>query len=167
MVFVPIVKSSNPVPNIHPGIHADLLINGEYAGFLGKLHPQLEQACSINKTFVFELNFDLIYENSIRQIEMIQIPKYPSIHRDLAVIVDKNLPVSDLIKAVKIGGKKQLVNTSIFDVYVGEGVEENKKSVAMSLEFRSNEKTLETSEVDKAIQRILKYLERELQAKLR
>ncbi len=162
-----IVKSTNPVPNIHPGIHADVLINGKYAGFLGKLHPQLEQAFSLNKTFVFELDFDLIYENSIGHIEMVQIPKYPSINRDLAVIVDKDLPVADLLKAVKVGGKKQLVNISIFDVYIGEGVEESKKSVAMSLEFRSNEKTLETSEVDKAIQRILKYLERELQAKLR
>lgn len=162
-----IVTSSNPVPNMHPGIHADLLIAGEYAGFLGKLHPQLEQVSSINKTFVFELDFDLIYQHTLKAIEMVEIPKYPSINRDLAVIIDKDLPVSKLVKAVKVGGKKQLTNISIFDVYVGEGVAEDKKSVAMALEFRSNEKTLETAEVDKAIHRILKYLERELDAKLR
>ncbi|MBI9010410.1 MAG: phenylalanine--tRNA ligase subunit beta [Tenericutes bacterium] len=162
-----IVKTTHKIDSMHPGIHADLLIKGEYIGFLGKLHPEVEHKNSINKTFVFELSFDKLVEYNDTEIEMTEIPRFPSVQRDLAIIIDKDIPVSELVAEVRKAGKKQLKTIDIFDLYLGENLGENKKSVALSLEFRSNEKTLETQEVDVAINRILKQLETTLNANLR
>jgi|AntAceMinimDraft_18_1070375.scaffolds.fasta_scaffold01470_7 phenylalanyl-tRNA synthetase beta chain len=162
-----IVKTKHNLDSMHPGIHAELYINNDYIGFLGKLHPELESKNSINKTFVFELSFDKLVTYNNTDIEMTEIPKFPSVKRDLALIIDKDIQVSNLVSEIKKSGKKQLKNVEIFDLYLGDNIGENKKSVALSLEFRSNEKTLETKEVDIAINRILKQLESKMDAKLR
>ena len=162
-----IEKSTHLLASMHPGIHADLYINDEFSGYLGKLHPELENQESINKTYVFELELDKLVDNNFTEIEMQEIPKFPSVNRDLALILDKDIPVSELLKEVKIAGKKQLVNVEVFDLYLGENIGLDKKSIALSLEFMSKENTLEASEVDTAINRILNHLETKLNAKLR
>jgi len=162
-----VVKTSHNLNSMHPGIHADLIIAGQYAGFLGKLHPELEKKNNLNKTYVFELDFDLIAKTTIYALEMKEIPKYPEINRDLAVILSKDIEAKELINVVKVAGKKQLKKVEIFDIYEGENIDSDKKSVALSLKFQSLEKTLETEEVEKAIARILKQLDSKLNAKLR
>jgi phenylalanyl-tRNA synthetase beta chain len=162
-----IVKTTHNLDSMHPGIHAEVYIKGDYIGFLGKLHPEVERENNINKTFVFELLLDKLVEYNTSEIEMTEIPKFPSIQRDLALIINKDIQVSELVSEVRKAGKKQLRNIEIFDLYFGDGIGKDKKSVALSLEFRSNEKTLETKEVDIAINRILKQLETNMDAKLR
>ncbi len=162
-----IIKAKNTIKTMHPGIHAELYINNEYVGFLGKLHPQIEHNVGINKTYVFELKLEILNENYNLDLVMNDIPKYPEVTRDLAIVIDKEIMIETLIKEVKKAGKKTLKSVDIFDVYQGENIDDDKKSVALSLVLQSNEKTLETKEVDIVINRILKQLELSLNAVLR
>ena len=162
-----IVKAKNKIKSMHPGIFAELYINKEYAGLIGKLHPQIEHNLNINKTFVFELKLEILDKYHELDILMKEIPKYPAVTRDLAVLVDKNLEALEIIKVVKKAGKKTLKSVEIFDLYEGENIESSKKSIALKLILQSKEKTLEASEVEIVVNRILKNLEKELQATLR
>ncbi len=162
-----IVKTEKPISKMHPGICADLLISNEYIGYIGKLHPQKEFDLSIDKTYVFELNFEMLSKFYQTNIIMQDIPKYPTVSRDLAIVVGSDIQASDVIKEAKIAGKKTLKQLEIFDVYQGKNVDVNEKSIAMSLTFQNSEKTLETKEIDIIVNRILKHLEKTINAKLR
>ncbi len=159
--------SDKHLADIHPGIHADIYIGEEYIGFTGRLHPQKEHELGIGSTFLFELNLDKITEYANKEIMYTEIPKFPSVKRDLALIINRDIPASRIIEEVKVAGKKTLINVDIFDVYQDEKILDEKKSVALTLELQNVEKTLETSEVETVIARILKHLEKTLDARLR
>ncbi len=162
-----IKKASEPLPTMHPGMTADLYINKQYIGYLGKLHPQKEMDLGINKTFVFELDYDKLAELYEPNLVMQPVPKYPSVSRDLALVVDRDLEAQAIIDQVIFAGKKTLKDVSIFDLYQGDKIEPDKKSIALSLVLQNPEKTLESSEVDQIIERILKHLDKTLNAKIR
>jgi len=162
-----IIKASKPLPTMHPGIVADVYFNEEYIGYFGKLHPQKELDLSLEKTFVFELDFEKLTAAFNDDIIMQDIPKYPSVSRDLAIVINKDIEASQIISEVKSAGKKTLKEVEIFDLYQGPGIDDTKKSVALSLTLSNNEKTLETKEVDIIVDRILKQLEKVFDAKLR
>ncbi len=162
-----ILESKNSIPSLHPGIYADVFLENEYLGFIGKLHPKKEQMLGVKNTFVFELNLDIIASNYNLDLVMTNIPKYPAVTRDLAIVIAKDVPVSELVKEVKIAGKKTLKEVEIFDLYQGENIDQDKKSVALSLTLQSNEKTLEAKEVDVVVNRVIKHLSLTLNAKLR
>jgi phenylalanyl-tRNA synthetase beta chain len=158
----------NDIPNLHPGISADIYLGGTYAGWIGKLHPEEEKRLGVSNVFVFELKLDLLY-NAYDLVEMDyqEISKYPSVSRDIAIVVDQSIDSATLISTVEKISSNSLKNVSVFDVYQGEHLDEGKKSIAMSLVFENKEKTLETSEVDQMVDRIVSALEREHQAVLR
>ena len=162
-----IIASKNTVASMHPGIYADVYIANNYIGFLGKLHPQKEYSMGVNKTFVFELNFGLLAEHNKLDLVFEEIPKYPEVTRDLAIVLDQSITINRLLEEVKVAGKKTLVNLELFDIYQGENIEESKKSVALKLTLQNSEKTLEAKEVDVVINRILKHLKETLDAELR
>ena len=164
---VTIIPAKNHLNSMHPGIYAEVYISGEYAGFLGKLHPQKEYDLSINKTFVFELQFDLLAKYHDLNLVMQDIPKYPSVQRDLAIVLDRTIPAKNIVDEVIKAGKNSLKNVDIFDVYQGDNLGDDKKSIALSLTLQNTEKTLEAKEVDVVIERILKHLEKTLNAVLR
>jgi len=162
-----IESAQNPVKPMHPGMTADIYIEDEYVGFIGKLHPQKEYDLSINKTFVFELNFDLIESHYHLDLLMESIPKYPSVSRDIAIVVGTEIMAETILKEVKVAGKNALQDVHIFDLYEGDKIEANKKSIALSLTLQNPDKTLESKEVEIVINRIIKHLEEKLQASLR
>lgn len=162
-----IESAPNPVKPMHPGMTADIYIEEEYVGFIGKLHPQKEYDLSINKTFVFELNFDLIENHYHLDLLMESIPKYPSVSRDIAIVVGKEILAETILKEVKVAGKNALKDVHIFDLYEGDKIDVNKKSIALSLTLQNPDKTLESKEVEIVINRIIKHLEKKLQASLR
>ena len=162
-----IIKAKNKIASMHPGIYAELYIENKYVGLIGKLHPQKEHDLDVNKTYIFELSLDEITKNYNLDLIMEEIPKYPAVTRDLALVLNKDIMIDSLIKEVKLAGKKTLKSVDIFDVYEGDNIDDDKKSVALSLVLQSNEKTLEAKEVDIVINRILKQLETKLNAKLR
>lgn len=162
-----IEAAPNPVKPMHPGMTADIYIEDEYVGFIGKLHPQKEYDLSIDKTFVFELNFDLIETHYHLDLLMESIPKYPSVSRDIAIVVGKEILAETILKEVKVAGKNALQDVHIFDLYEGDKIDEDKKSIALSLTLQNPDKTLESKEVEIVINRIINHLEKTLQASLR
>ncbi len=156
------------IPNLHPGISANLLVNGQKIGWLGKLHPEEEKAINVKNVYVFELELNGIFDAFDKtKKQYVPINKFPSVIRDIAVVVDKDIQAKSLIETVNNISSQSLKSVDIFDVYQGEHLENHLKSIAMTLKFENKEKTLETEEVDSMIKRIIKALEEKHKAKLR
>ena len=153
--------------NIHPGKCASILVGEKEIGYLGAIHPKYQKEHSLNETYVFELNFDLLLELSEEAIKYTPVSKYPSITRDLAIICNKNIKASDIASLIKQTGKKILVDVSLFDLYEDESIGLENKQLAYKLTFCDSEKTLESADVEKVIKSILNRLEFTYQAKLR
>ncbi|MBV35632.1 MAG: phenylalanine--tRNA ligase subunit beta [Rickettsiales bacterium] len=159
--FVPSEKSI-----LHPGQSADIRYQGKTVGYVGKLHPQTQQTVDLDlDAFVFEIDIDVLSERELPKFT--PLLKFPSIRRDLAVIVDESVKGGELIDfIVKIGGKL-LTDAFIFDIYKGEHLEQGKKSVALAMTLRHPEKTLEDAEINKVVDKVVAGLEEQYQAVLR
>ena len=96
-----------------------------------------------------------------------EISKFPSIKKDIAVVVDKNIESLEIAKAIKKAGGSNLVNVEIFDVYEGKGIEDGKRSLAFSLTFTAFDKTLADEEINPLLEKIIKTLEEQFKATLR
>ncbi len=152
---------------LHPGQTAEILSpDGEKIGWLGMLHPNLEKQLGFDtQIFLFELDQSLLLNK--RKIKFKPLSKYPSVRRDLALIVKEDVSASEIIKCIKDSAEPSLQDVSIFDIYRGKGVEEGSKSVALSLLMQDNTQTLTDSEVDAIVGRLLTLLTNEKNAKLR
>lgn len=159
--------SSKALPNLHPGISAVLSIKGREIGFLGKLHPEEEHKIGVKDIYVCELQLSEIIELSDKNEQLYQeITKYPSIKRDIAILVNNDITAEEIINTINKTSKKLLKSVDIFDVYIDKSLV-GKKSIALTLEFLSPNRTLETKEVDNQIDKILENLKQDLNAELR
>ena len=95
------------------------------------------------------------------------IPQYPSVSRDIALVMDESVPANDVCQKIIKSSNKLVKTTNIFDVYVGEHVEAGKKSVAINLTFQDDKKTLKEQEINEAMEKILKAVEKDFGAVLR
>lgn len=154
------LKSSN-FDYLHPYQQAVIIVNKETVGVIGKLHPRDHK----DDTFVFEINLDKLDGNSKTNYE--PISKYPNVERDIAFVISNDIKVGDVLEVIKQTAKKLLVNIELFDIYQGEHIKEGYKSVAVSLVFNDKQKTLESTEVDKLVLKIVKRLEFEFKAEIR
>ena len=152
---------------LHPGQSAKVLVEGKEVGFIGKLHPDVLERLEVNQDiFVGELDLgELLKLSEERKIVFRQIPKFPPVTRDIAVLVDLHVPVAEIERVIR-SSAKYLEKLKLFDVYTGKGIPEGKKSVAFSLVFRSLDKTLSDEEVNEIMNVIIKELEK-IGAKLR
>jgi phenylalanyl-tRNA synthetase beta chain len=162
MMFSPAQHSA-----LHPGQTAEILSpNRENIGWLGMLHPNLEKQLGFDtQVFLFELDQDLLLNKRIPVFR--SLSKYPSVRRDLALIVKEDVSASELINCIKSSAEAALQDVNIFDIYRGKGVEEGSKSVALSLIMQDNTQTLTDSEIDAIVSRLLTLLNNEMNAKLR
>lgn len=157
------------INHMHPGRTAIITDNNnEEIGYVGEIHPQIASNYNI-ETKVY---FGVLYLDSLLQLANFDIsykplPKFPSMQRDIAMLVKDEINVKQIEKIIKEKGGKLLDNVNLFDVYKGEQIEKGYKSVAYSISFRSNEKTLTDEEVNAPMKKILKELEDKLQAQLR
>jgi phenylalanyl-tRNA synthetase beta chain len=151
---------------LHPGQTARILKDGKSIGWLGKLHPKWQQQYSLSKsTYLFELDLDAI---SSRQIPSYQeVSKLLPIRRDLAVVLDENIAVGDVFSAIKKANISLILEVALFDLYQGQGVPENKKSLALSVLMHDTQKTLTDSDADTTITNLLQLLQNEFGATLR
>ena len=140
----------------NPYQSAYINVSGKKVGIIGKIHPN---TCE-DDIYVAEINLDILLSIRTGRIKYKEVNKYPNIKKDFAVIVDKNVLSSDLIKTIKKSGGKYLTNVEVFDVYVGSNIEDNKKSIAFSLTFEDTTRTLTDEEVmalfDKIIEDVVK-----------
>ncbi|MFL0802274.1 MAG: phenylalanine--tRNA ligase subunit beta [Agarilytica sp.] len=151
---------------LHPGQAAEIFINGQSVGVIGALHPGVLQKLDIPKaTYVFELTLDAVLQSSVASFT--PVSKFPEVARDLAVVVDRGLCVSELEKSITNGAGEYLKNLKVFDVYSGEGIDPQRKSVAFNLTFQHPSRTLNEEEINNPMASIVKQLEEEFDARLR
>ena len=139
------------IEDMHPGISAKIMIDRDEVGVIGRIHP------SINKDEIYlaELSLTKLYNKKAKTLKYKEASKYPDITKDVAFILDKNIINSDVEKEIKKQGTKILTNIEVFDLYQGEKIDKNKKSIAYSLTFNDYNKTLTEEEVDKVFRNII------------
>ncbi|ODN42645.1 phenylalanine--tRNA ligase subunit beta [Piscirickettsia litoralis] len=138
---------------LHPGQCAQVKVNGKCAGVIGALHPHLAQKLNVKgKAFLFELDLQAISAAKLPQAQALS--RYPSIKRDLALLVDEAINAADLIAAVTEVVPEQLQDARIFDVYQGEGIEKGQKSIALSLILQDLSRTLTEEDVAALIEKV-------------
>lgn len=153
---------------LHPGRSAEFILNGKSLGVFGEVHPKVLENYGLKKrAYVAELDFNLIVENTIDNYTYKALPKYPTMKRDFAFVMDRDLDSVELEKISKKYGKELLESFKVFDIYEGKNIEDDKKSVAFSLVFRAADRTLEESEVTEICEKIVAEIESEIEAKLR
>ncbi len=152
----------------HPGRCANVEINGEFIGTFGEIHPLVMENFEIkNRVICGEFDFNKIVEFSDEKITYVPLPKYPTSDRDLAILVDEDIMVSQIKEISKKEAGNLLEDFRVFDIYTGEQIQEGKKSIAFNMVFRSHEKTLKDQEVNEIIDKIVKSLTEEIGAILR
>jgi phenylalanyl-tRNA synthetase beta chain len=134
-------------------------------GWLGRLHPSLEKHYGVSNVFAFELVLDDAL--NAEKPKFASVPRFPSIKRDLSVLVEENVPVSALLNAVQDKLGRALSKVDVFDVYRGAGVGENSKSVSLSFELRHSDKTMTDDEAENLMSAARSVLESGFEAKLR
>lgn len=153
---------------MHPTRSADIYLCGEKIGFVGQVNSEILSAYDVEKPiYGGEINYGLLTKFFNGKIIAKPVSKFPTVERDLAVIVDENCLYEDVIDCIKFSGGKYLERVMLFDVYQGGQIESGKKSMAFNLVFVSLERTLSVEEVDGAIKKILKNLKGKLNAELR
>ena len=149
--------------NMHPGVCATILMDKEPIGIIGRVHPLINQ----DEIFVAELSMTKLYEKKVKQIKYKEVSKYPSIVKDLAFVVNKNISCKEIEDSIKKNGGRNLTNVDLFDLYTGKNIDSNYKSLAYSLTFNSNEKTLTIDEVDIIFKNIIDNVCKEYNCEIR
>ncbi|MGM7682492.1 phenylalanine--tRNA ligase subunit beta [Cytobacillus sp. Hm23] len=152
---------------LHPGRTAQILLDGDVLGIIGQLHPITQNELDLQETYVFELSLEKLLQAEVSELKYNLIPRFPSITRDIALVVNSEVAVGDLKKLIIESGGDLLKNVSIFDLYEGEHMEQGKKSVAFSLRYLDPERTLTDEEVTAVHENVLKAVEDQFDAKLR
>ncbi|MDD3818702.1 MAG: phenylalanine--tRNA ligase subunit beta [Actinomycetota bacterium] len=152
----------------HPRINGSIRINGKKMGIIGKIHPLLVMEAEINQdVYYMELNLDDFVNNIRKGKKYKPITSFPAIDIDLAIVVDEEIKNDDIVNEIKKCGSSLLKNVRLFDIYRGPQIEKNKKSMAYSLNFREDSRTLKDIEVEIIVKRILENLGKKFNAKIR
>ena len=153
---------------LHPGKTAVFKKGLDVLVTVGEVHPAVAEALGIKKKiYVFEADIDTLQKFAAKKFTLEALPKYPSISRDLAILVEHDTAAGDVEKVIVKSGGKFFKGVTLFDVYTGERIPADKKSLAFALEFRSNERTLKDEEADDAFKNILAAVEKDFGATLR
>lgn len=157
--------------HFHPGRTAALKLSGaggdETIGYVGQLHPDLQRELDLGDTFAAEISLAPLYELANSSIVYQPLPRYPAVERDLAVVVGREVTGEALLEAIRSAAGELLESSRVFDVYTGERLGADKKSVAIALVYRHPERTLTDEEVTEAHGRALAKLEQTFGAELR
>ena len=151
-----VVKDELP-KEFHPYQTAQISVNNDIVGIIGKLHPN----CTKDNVYVLEINLDKLLEKKTGKMKYKEISKFPSVKKDLAVVIDKDITSEEIAKQIKKLAGNLLLGSKIFDVYTGENIEENKKSIAYSLEFGAADRTLTDDEINAILEKIIAGLEKQ------
>ncbi|EKK07470.1 phenylalanine--tRNA ligase, beta subunit [Acinetobacter baumannii Naval-72] len=162
-VKVEYVRSERPW--LHPGQSAEILVDGQSIGYLGRLHPSLENELDLSTTWVAELDQAAVLQSYVSNFT--ELSRFPSVRRDIALLISDNINVRDIQQLIEKTGGELLNSTWLFDVYTGQGVEEGKRSLAFALLWQHPSRTLEDAEIKSGMDNIIQVLENTYQATLR
>ncbi len=154
---------------MHPGRTAGIEYNGHLIGILGELRPGvIEELDLITRTSIFELDFaELLANTRINDYKYAHLPKHPAVSRDLALVVDENIPAAEILEIIKEKGTEILKDVKIFDLYQGDQIPEGSKSLAFKLNFQSGDRTLIDKEVKDIFNLIISTLKKKINAEIR
>ena len=150
---------------LHPGQSAEILVDGQSIGYLGRLHPSLENELDLSTTWVAELDQTAVLQSYVSNFT--ELSRFPSIRRDIALLISDNINVRDIQQLIEKTGGELLDSTWLFDVYTGQGVEDGKRSLAFALLWQHPSRTLEDAEIKSGMDNIIQVLENTYQATLR
>lgn len=155
--------AQNLLEDVHPYRSTYIKVDNEIIGYMGQVHPNISK----KEVYVFELSLDVLLAKKVRNIKYKEISKYPSVHKDLAFVVSKETSSETILKVLKKVGGRLLTSSTIFDVYTGENVGSDEKSIAYSLTFGDPTKTLQDEEVTSIFNKMIAEVENKCNAKLR
>ena len=141
---------------MHPGQIAEISVNNDIVGMVGKLHPSIEK----ENVYVLEINLDKLLAKKTGKMKFKEISKFPTISKDLAILIDKNISADEIAKVIKKAAGSLLTNTEIFDVYEGKNIPEGKRSIAYSLSFGANDRTLTDEEINNIMNKVIESLQK-------
>ena len=148
-----IVKDNIP-EQMHPGQTAFISVNNDIVGMVGRIHPKINK----DEVFVMEINLDQLLNKKTGKMKYKEISKYPTVKKDIAIVVSRDISSDDISKEIKKAGGSLLVSSEVFDVYTGKGIDDNKMSIAYSLTFGSNDRTLTDDEINAILEKIMERL---------
>lgn len=148
--------------DLHPGVGADILIDRKKVGIIGKVHPKLMK----DDVYVFELSMNAL-TSKVKPIKYKEASRFPEIEKDMAFIIKKEVPVGSVAETIKKTAGKLVTEISVFDIYEGENVDSDSKSVAFKLKFADTSRTLTDDEVMQVFNKVIQKVEEVHQAKLR
>ncbi|MFJ5717263.1 phenylalanine--tRNA ligase subunit beta [Neobacillus sp. NPDC093127] len=152
---------------MHPGRTAEIRLNGEKIGFVGQVHPIVQKELDLKDTYVFELSLKAVLEADAPVLQYEAIPRFPSITRDIALVVNSETVSGTLWEIIVNSGAPLLKEAEVFDLYEGDKMEAGKKSIAFSLKYADPVRTLTDEEVTKVHERVLSALQEKAGAVLR
>ena len=145
---------------LHPGRQANIVYDGTVIGYLGEVHPTVCENYNMKtRAYIAVIDMPYVYEMSSFDKKYEGIAKFPAVSRDISMVVPKDIPVGKIEEAIESKAGKNLESYSLFDIYEGDQIEDGFKSVAYSIVFRAKDRTLEDSDIQSAMNKILKELE--------
>ncbi len=157
------IVPTSEVSELHPGQSAKIILNNVEIGVIGKVHPSIIK----ENIFVMEINLETLLSFRTKKMQYKEISKYPSVLKDVAFVVKKNITADEIRSVIKKAGGKLLTSIEVFDVYEGENVGSDEKSIAFSLTFQDPTRTLNDEEVMKIFNQIIESVENKLPAVVR
>ncbi len=151
------IVNEEKMPNeLHPGQAAQISVNNDIVGIIGRVHPKVSK----ENIYMLEIDLDKLLEKKVGKMKYKEISKYPSVKKDLALVVDKNITSKEVEMNIKKAGGSLLTNIEVFDVYEGTGIPEGKKSIAYTLTFEKSDRTLTDEEISTAMEKIIEFVAR-------
>lgn len=150
------------INELHPGVQANIILDGKSIGIIGKIHPNITK----DDIYIFEFNLDSLIGKSSK-LKYKEGYKYPSISKDMAFIIDKKIEAGDIIKTIKKASGNTLKEVNVFDIYMGNNIDNDKKSIAFNLLYNGDTKTLTDDEVMELFNKAIKEVENKYNAILR
>ncbi|MCF0228474.1 MAG: phenylalanine--tRNA ligase subunit beta, partial [Parasporobacterium sp.] len=160
-------ENAGNIPFLHPGRQAEMYVNGQKIAFLGEIHPQVVKTYGLAaRTYAAQVDVKALYDLVSYDRKYKGIPKYPAVSRDLSLVMDKTVPAGKIEEIIAKYGGKLVEHYELFDIYEGEQVGEGNKSLAYTIRFRAQDRTLEDGDVTPVMEKIIARLA-EAGAKLR
>ncbi len=135
----------------HPGQTAEISVNNDIVGIVGKIHPSIEN----EPVYVMEINLDKLLAKRVSKMKFKEISKFPVVRKDLALLVNKDMTSKEVEMLIKKKAGKLLLDINVFDVYKGKNIDETKRSIAYSLTFGANDRTLSDDEINEIMNRVI------------
>ena len=160
-------KADGSINFLHPGRQAIISYNDSVIGYLGEVHPLVVKNYGLAaKTYVAQIDVEALYEQVNFERRYVGIPKYPAVNRDISLVMDKSLPAGDVEAVIRKCGGKIVEHFELFDIYEGEQLGSDRKSLAYTIRFRAKDRTLEDKDVTPVMEKIVAKL-KEAGAELR